>query len=386
MPRGTPNPTPEDRLKRLCASLLAAGLLLPLTPGASGVEITAAGHDTARPIRINFELAGSRTPCGWKADTGKEFGDRGKFRYGWNIDHTDVTRDRDKIKDQLRDTLSHFHEDGVWEIALEDGPHTVHIGIGDAEYPSTHFLNVEGSPVWWNQNLDAGDFDEIHKTVYVHDGRLTLDQGGASDKSTRINFIEIDAAKGSDPRCKDDEQDPAPTPAPDPVPPVPPSPDPGDTEGGSGGLGSRPYGLKQLKRTFGKRCNSKANDARTYFPSAAGRGEAGYVYYHSKLAGKVGGKIARTLKRQGRGGAVDYGVWGYACRMKTGGTSWSVHSWGAAIDTNTLRNPYGARSWNGKGSNGKKYGRYFPDLWMRNGFYWGLNFADPMHFQYVSGY
>jgi hypothetical protein len=365
-------------LSRFTALLVALGVLTMQASASFGIELSESRDKAPRQIRVNFELAGSRTPCGWKADTGRVYGERGELRFGWNFDHSDVTRDRDKVRDQLFDTLSHFHADGVWEIAVDDGPHTVHIGIGDAEYSSTHFLNIEGSPVWWNQHLEAGSFDEVRKTVYVRDGRLTLDQGGAPEKATRIDFIEIDVPKGSNPPCDRDE--------PKPTPSQPPAPEPGDTSGGSGGLGPRPYGLKGLKRTFGKRCSSKANDARTYFPSAGGRGDAGYVYYHSKLARKVGNKIARSLKRHHRGGAVDYGVWGYACRMKTGGTSWSVHSWGAAIDTNTLRNPYGARSWNGKGSNGKKYGRYYPELWMNNGFYWGLNFADPMHFQYVSGY
>jgi hypothetical protein len=72
--------------------------------------------------------------------------------------------------------------------------------------------------------------------------------------------------------------------------------------------------------------------------------------------------------------------------MKTGGTSWSVHSWGAAVDTNTIHNPFGQEHWNGRGSNGKSFGRFLPRIWKDRGFYWGLNFNDPMHFQYVSGY
>jgi hypothetical protein len=96
--------------------------------------------------------------------------------------------------------------------------------------------------------------------------------------------------------------------------------------------------------------------------------------------------ILRSILDDKKGKAVDYGVWGYACRAKTGGTSWSVHSWGVAIDTNTLRNPYGQTWWDGRGANGKRFGRYLPNLWMSRNFYWGLNFNDPMHFQYVTGY
>lgn len=98
----------------------------------------------------------------------------------------------------------------------------------------------------------------------------------------------------------------------------------------------------------------------------------------------IGNKILGKINTRGK--ANDYGVWGYACRLIAGSTKWSVHSWGAAVDTNTLRNPYGQNHWNGRGSSGEPYGRFLPDTWMGRGFYWGLNFNDPMHFQYVSGY
>lgn len=146
----------------------------------------------------------------------------------------------------------------------------------------------------------------------------------------------------------------------------------------------RPHGRRQLNDTFGRRCNRRANDARTWFPSAWGRKKGGYVYYHSKLGRKIGRQVIRRVNNKPK--AVDYGVWGYACRMKTGGTGWSVHSWGVAVDTNTLRNPYGRTYWNGRGSNGRRYGRFLPRVWMDRNFYWGLNFNDPMHFQYVTGY
>jgi hypothetical protein len=28
----------------------------------------------------------------------------------------------------------------------------------------------------------------------------------------------------------------------------------------------------------------------------------------------------------------------------------------------------------------------YPKLWLGQNFYWGINFNDPMHFQYVAGY
>lgn len=189
-----------------------------------------------------------------------------------------------------------------------------------------------------------------------------------------------------------EDPDPTPTPTlvPDPTasPSIDPCPEPTPTATPvpSDTLGPRPYGLSGLKRMFGQPCNSKANDARTFVPNAWGRGKDGYLYYHWKLFGKVHTDVIEKILKAGRKNSIDYGVWGYNCRKKTGGSSWSVHSWGAAIDTNTLRNPYGATRWSGKGANGKPYGRYIPNLYLAESFYWGLNFRDPMHFQYVSGY
>jgi hypothetical protein len=136
---------------------------------------------------------------------------------------------------------------------------------------------------------------------------------------------------------------------------------------------------------FGAPCSRNAHGARTYFPSARGRNVGGYVYYHSKLAEKVHA-VAHAIKARNRSHAVNYGVYGYACRLKRGGTTWSVHSWGAAIDTNSALNPMGRHRWNGRGSDGRRYRRFIPRVWIHRGFYWGIHFGDPMHFQYVEGY
>lgn len=155
----------------------------------------------------------------------------------------------------------------------------------------------------------------------------------------------------------------------------------------------RPRGLEGLRNRFGSHCNSAANDARTWFPHAVARGTGGYVYYHPYLARNVGGNIRNHIRAAHREDAVDVGVYGYNCRLKRGGSTWSVHSWGAAIDTNTLRNPFGQTYWNGRGADGRDYGKYIPNLWKGpdpgHRFYWGIHFSgtkDPHHFQYVTGY
>jgi hypothetical protein len=334
-------------------------------------------------VRINYQLQGSNRVCGFKPDYGASFGPRFDAQYGWNFDHSDNARDREVKNDQKLDTLNHFHAGGVWEVKIRRGLHEVTVNIGDASYSSDHTLNVEGVEFWRDIHLEADEFRQVTRKIQVNDGRLTLDQGSAYEKATRINFLTVNA--DGPPAVCEGKAEAAPKPKPQPE---------GDGNGGAGGttgggggkLGARPYGLSGLVRVFGSRCSDKSNNARTWYPSAGGRGKWGYVYYHSKLARKVGGKVLGALQRRKRTGAVDYGVWGYSCRIKRGGTTWSVHSWGVAIDTNTSLNPWQATRWNGRGSNGRRYGRMYPKLWLRQNFYWGINFRDPMHFQYVSGY
>jgi hypothetical protein len=154
----------------------------------------------------------------------------------------------------------------------------------------------------------------------------------------------------------------------------------------------RPSGLAELNRLFGDRCIDRSNDGRSYWPHQSEDG-GGYVYYNTYIARNVGYNIRNHIDAAHRDGALYPGIGGYNCRLISGSTSWSVHSWGAAIDTNWLRNPRGQDHWNGRGSDGIDHDTYIPDVW-RGGFpghrfFWGLNFdttPDPMHFQYVTDY
>jgi glucose/arabinose dehydrogenase len=143
------------------------------------------------PILINFQLAGAPTPAGYVADTGLPFGTRSGLSFGWNTSHTDVTRDRNINANQLLDTLCHFHSGASWEIAVPNGTYNVLASIGDAQFASAHTLIVEGVTYWNASNLNANQFLSNTRAVTVSDGRLTLTQGSAADKSTRINYIEI---------------------------------------------------------------------------------------------------------------------------------------------------------------------------------------------------
>ena len=289
------------------------------------------------------------------------------LRYGWNVDHMKSARDRGVRRDQRKDTLIQILFGGRWEMRVPPGEHRVRVGIGDASYASTNTITVEGVNLFDSRPLAASEFATAGQVVTVDDGRLTIDAGASADEATRINFVNVNVFE---PRgCKDGAVG-------------------GEVTTGDSGaiapLPPRPYGLNELKKVFGEKCNPEANDGRAYWPSAGGRGAHGYVYFHARLADVIGNEILSKINTRGK--ANDYGVWGYACRLIAGSTKWSVHSWGAAVDTNTLRNPYGQNHWNGRGSSGKPYGRFLPDTWMGRGFYWGLNFNHPMHFQYVSGY
>lgn len=156
----------------------------------------------------------------------------------------------------------------------------------------------------------------------------------------------------------------------------------------SAGVPARPNGYNALVDTFGDPCSNAANDARSYWPSQSARNVGGYIEYHTYIARNVGQNVRSHIEAAHRNGAVDYGVYGYNCRLIRGSTSWSTHAFGAAIDTNSARNPLGQSSWNGTGADGTNYGTYIPDTWKAHKFFWGIGWSrpDPMHFQYVTGY
>ena len=159
------------------------------------------------------------------------------------------------------------------------------------------------------------------------------------------------------------------------------------------GVPYRPDGYSDLVDTFGEHCSDAANDSRSFWPSQAARLEPGYIYVNSYIGRNVGYNVRTHIDAAHHDGAVDYGVYGYNCRYIGGTTSWSTHAFGAAVDTNSARNPVGQDHWNGRGADGTDYGTYIPDWWRGSlpghRFYWGLHFSttpDPMHFQYVINY
>lgn len=141
---------------------------------------------------VNFQLAGAPVPTRYLADTGQIFGDRGNgLFYGWSSDHTDVARDRGVAADQRLDTLIHFHAGQKWEFQLPNGTYQVTVGVGDpANNDGIHTINVEG--VNFLNAVPDTNIERVEtRVVAVSDGRLSVDQGAAAEKSTRIDYIQI---------------------------------------------------------------------------------------------------------------------------------------------------------------------------------------------------
>ena len=72
-----------------------------------------------------------------------------------------------------------------------------------------------------------------------------------------------------------------------------------------------------------------------------------------------------------------YSIWAYNCRLVTGGSSWSVHAWAAAVDINPERNPNSTKA-HLITNMPTAFVRAFKD----HGFGWGGDWhsiKDPMH-------
>ena len=102
------------------------------------------------------------------------------------------------------------------------------------------------------------------------------------------------------------------------------------------GVPPRPSGLWELNDVFGERCSNRANNARSWWPHADTNpfGAGSYVEYHSYLARNIGFNVRNHINAAHRDGALYPGIGAYNCRLIDGSTFWSVHSWGAAVDTN----------------------------------------------------
>ncbi len=149
---------------------------------------------------VNFGPAGSAVPTGYALDSGAAYGTRsGGQSYGWNIDNSANTRDRNNSgsPDQRYDTLVHMQKPGgatKWEIAVPNGRYTVHVVSGDSDnVDSVYKVAVEGTTVVSGTPTAANHWIEGTALVTVADGRLTITNATGSSNN-KLNYVDIIAS------------------------------------------------------------------------------------------------------------------------------------------------------------------------------------------------
>ncbi|MEO9893238.1 malectin domain-containing carbohydrate-binding protein, partial [Aurantibacter sp.] len=194
------------------------------------------------PYQINFQDELTNAPAGYVKDFGEAYGLRDNgLTYGWiklsdgqpidlTTPSTGTGRNREVAGvDLLLNTLVHIQgndipswvgtnrgNEGVWEVALENGWYEVTVSVGDPSTDSdssdspVHYINVEGEtaiPIFIvDFNLPEGDpgrFQTNTVIVEVQDGKLTIDADDAGAFRTKINFATI--AEASDPRSTEND-------------------------------------------------------------------------------------------------------------------------------------------------------------------------------------
>ena len=154
---------------------------------------------------------------------------------------------------------------------------------------------------------------------------------------------------------------------------------------------STPTGYSQIVNRFGQPCNANASAVWMSWV-AADNGRTYSPRFHRKLGGypteMVSDKGGRStnldndvyghIQNDHLGQYTKSGIWGYLCRYVGGTTTWSTHAWGIALDISASYEPQGRCS--------STVNKYFAPIFKRHGWRWGLDFCDPMHFQYAFGY
>ena len=154
---------------------------------------------------------------------------------------------------------------------------------------------------------------------------------------------------------------------------------------------SRPDGYTQLVNRFGQPCNSAAKAIAMAW-RADDNGQTYTVRFHKKLGGyptemisnkggtstNLDNDVYGHIQNEHLQPYVDHGIYGYACRLKRNGSTYSTHAFGVAIDVSS------AEEYMGKCSS--SVNSHHAHIWQNHNWYWGLAFCDPMHFQYVTGY
>jgi probable HAF family extracellular repeat protein len=153
----------------------------------------------AYTVSINFQPAGSTVPTGYVPDAGGVYATQYGYTYGWHVDDTAWTRDRNSSLswDQRYDTLIHSaHPDrtNYWELYVPNGTYVVHTVSGDpCCTDSTHVILAEGVVVASGTPTTSHLWIEGTITVTVTDNHLTITNGSTSTND-KLNYIDIHTA------------------------------------------------------------------------------------------------------------------------------------------------------------------------------------------------
>lgn len=146
------------------------------------------------PVKFNFQPSAAPPVSGYLVDAGQLYGARGGQIYGWTLSHTDAVYDRNINPDQRLDTHVAVKATARWELAVPNGRYTVAVSMGDAGRASRNNVWVEGVNLANYHVLPGNTFLRRSITVDVSDGKLTVGIGGAATGTTRINYVEVNAA------------------------------------------------------------------------------------------------------------------------------------------------------------------------------------------------
>jgi hypothetical protein len=156
-----------------------------------------------------------------------------------------------------------------------------------------------------------------------------------------------------------------------------------------------PSGHSAIVKTFGKPCNTQANDNRTLW-TTADDGRTYELNYHLKLGGYgsfYGGTGSTTrssnlnndvrghIRNEHLGPSIRSGVWGYKCRFVKGTKKYSTHAWGIAVDIHARYEHVGSAH-----HHCHTVLAGVADIWKKHGWKHGVSFGDCMHFQYATNY
>ena len=153
----------------------------------------------AYTVSINFQPASAPVPVGYIPDTGAVSGTRFGYTYGWSVDDSAMTRDRNSTAswDQRYDTLIHAAQPSrtnYWELYVPNGTYVVHTASGDPSYTdSVHVLLCEGQVIASGTPTTAHPWIEGTLVVTVTDNHLTISNAPSSNND-KLNYIDVHTA------------------------------------------------------------------------------------------------------------------------------------------------------------------------------------------------